>query len=139
MAAPENSYEWNAERLTLAKLRTDSRLDTFEIRPHEEVSPSTIDTIIIRAVKGEVNLEGPGGYMVNVYVTFQTALLTPAAADTLALAISEAMYRNDPDFTPELPDILFASLEKETETVRADTKKLRKRTVSFPYIMALFT
>lgn len=135
----DNSIEWNAEELVMRRLSSDERLEDFNFVHHDGYDPADVNAITVKATKGEVNLEGAGGYHLLVDVTFQTGDLEAAAADELALAISEVMYSPPgPGYDPDLPDILFASLEKETTTTRRDTAKFRKRTVSFPWIMALF-
>lgn len=139
MPTPEHSIEWNAQELTKLRLEADTRLAAFTFVHWDRYDPADINAIPIRAVKGDVNLEGFGGYHLTVTVTFQTSELDEDAADQLALAISDSMYKVPDDFEPDLPDLLGAILEKETQTTRSDTRKFRKRTVSFPWIMALFS
>jgi hypothetical protein len=134
-----NSIEWNAEELVRLKLMQNALLATWPINHWEKKAAATLDAIVVQALKGEVNLDGVGGSNVVVDCMFQTSQLSDADADKLALAVSGEMYKNDPGFVPDLPDIYFVSLEPDTKTDRNNTSKLRRWTVSFPLIIKLVT
>lgn len=129
----EHSLEWNCEELIMAKMMADPRFSDQIFRHHEDDRAAEIDVFIFKATKGENQLEGAKGYAVRVAVTFASGTLSPDASDQLANAVSEAVYSPDP-FVSNLPDLVFAHLEPDGDTQRMDTKKLRKRVVTFPLI-----
>lgn len=135
----EKPLEWNMEELVKLRLQHDLFFDDYTFKHHDERGAAGLEVISLRAVKGEVNLDGVQGYNVDVFVTFQTTTLSVTQAESLSLKISELLYKNDPTFVPDLPDLAFVSLEPGTDTTRVDTKKLRKRVVKFPFIGKLIS
>lgn len=133
----EHSYEWNLQELVRLKLLQNAFFATKEFRHWDARTPVVLDAIVIRARKDEVNLDGVQGFTMTADCIFQTTTLSEADSDALALNVSQEMYREDPFFLPDLPDIVFISLEPDTKTDRNNTAKLRRWTVSFPFIIKL--
>lgn len=132
-----NSVEWNVEELLIQKMQTSGALAGTDFRHHETAIAGAVGTIIVKAIKGERQLDGVKGWAVDGYVTFVSDKLTPSESDAIAAAIGEVVYLDDPGFLPVVPDLAFISIEPNSETSREDTKKLRRRVVKFPTIAAL--
>lgn len=136
-----NSYEYAAEHLVIVKLQSYAPFQGKDIRHHEFNQAATRDAIVVKGEKDEKFLDGPQGYNVTVSVMFVSDILSADEADQIAKNISERVYQDDPSFNlwvqTEMPDLLGAWLEPGTSTVRDDRKKLRKRTIKFPFIIVL--
>src|SRR6267143_1323784 len=133
------SIEWNCEEILLLKLKTSDVLAAWDIRHHETdpVDRALTDTIILKAEKGERQLEGVQGWTVLVDITFASGVRHADELDGIAQAIGEQVYLNDPGFAPGLADLEFLSIEPDSSTIRTDTKKLRRRVVKIPMIARL--
>lgn len=136
-----HSIEWNCEDLILKKLQAEASFAGQDIRHWDGSAKAIIEAIIIRAEKGEKQLEGNHCWEVKVSVLFASGKLTADQADAVAMTIGQTIYKVDSVFNATihtiLPDLDFLSIEPETATMREDTKKLRKRTMVVPMLAKL--
>lgn len=131
------SLEWHVEEVLIQKLKLDARLAPQTFRHHETDGVSATDIFVVKAQLLSKQLEGVRGHEVSASVTFASGTLTPEESDQLGAIIEEAAYESSIGFDPGLPNLLFCSLEPGAGTQRIDTRKLRKRVVTFPFIAAM--
>ncbi len=138
MSSPRTSIEWNCAEFIRLKLLTSSAFVGQDIRHWDKKSTVAVaEAVVLRADKGEHQLEGVQGWHVVVTVLFASLTLSDNEADKVANVIGETIYREDPTFSPTLPLVYFLSVESDSSTTRTDTRKLRKRVMTVPMIAKL--
>jgi hypothetical protein len=134
-----DSLELQCEKLIRALMLANLVLASMDIRHHGKDGAGAIETITLKAEKGNERLDGvAGAFDVVISASFATALKTLAEADEIAGAMVTSVYGAAPGAGEGLGlNLAYFCLEPETETTRRDGAKVRRRIVTFPTIAKL--
>lgn len=124
-------------------LKTDARFAAQDCRHWELGQKALVEAVIVKGEEREGELPAQqdgsdsGDLQTWVYMTleFASATLTPEEADQVMLVITTAIWTFNQDFLDNFqanfPDLMVFSIDNDSNTNRIDTRKLRKRVLTF--------
>lgn len=126
-----NSVEWNFEELLIQKLSASGNYAAYNLTHANKRAKSDKADIVFEGSKGESQLAGVKGFATSCKIKIET-LLSPAsdqAADALCASITSDIF-SEASVNYELPDVVFASIEPDSDTSIQNTKKMTIRQIT---------
>lgn len=126
-----NSVEWNFEELLIQKLSASGNYAAYNLTHANKREKSNKTDIVFEGSKSESQLAGVKGFVTSCKIKIET-LLSPASdqvADVLCSSITADTFSEAP-VNYNLPDIVFASIEPDSDTLINNTKKMTMRQIT---------
>lgn len=122
-----NSIEWNCEEAMIRLMKVDERLSSYSFVRHDNEGRAKVETFVLKGTKKDKLYEGNEPYDVTVEIVFASAELSEKELDRITDAMAESIYSPNLERLPSFEGLTFLFIESDSDSIREDTKKLRKR------------